>query len=339
MPKLTKAARAQLLAAGTPVITGPAEDYHPTIVDELTDADGEAMVELTDGNIEPAEDWITVPETPVVALGVYDSPTGGEPVEVEFVPPRPDLPKIDRSVKPATLIHGTKTPYLSGFCSGEHRNRASADQPGASPSHLEAAVALHSRCKGGVINGVHGQVIFCQCPGHDDERRCLICRQFIHPDWYDPEFRVCTDLEACADALHAEAVASSQTPLSRMIRQVKAAGARSESAEVTGGKRRATTTPREAKEKRQGRPCQCGCALITGGGLFRPGHDAKLKGVLKKAAAAGDVEAVTELVARSWPIAPESPQAIGQHIESEAAKQEYIATRVAARYINSGEQQ
>lgn len=35
-----------------------------------------------------------------------------------------------------------------------------------------------------------------------------------------------------------------------------------------------------AKLGAQPRPCACGCGEATGGGWFRPGHDARLKGLL-----------------------------------------------------------
>jgi len=359
MPKLTKAARAALLAAGaddtdpTFPVTGPTEDYHPPVVDEFVDADGEHMVELLDGNIEPAADWIqgeedeepadgsppgeepgevtdphviiVDPGPEVVGMEIYDAPEGGNLVE-DYTPPRPELPKLNRTVKPATLIHGTKNPYMSGFCLGEHRDQA--DSP--------AAQLMHSQCKGGVISGVHGQVILCQCPGHDGENRCIICRTVNTPETFDADFRVCLDQDACTDALHTQAIESSKTPLSRMIRQVKAQSRRgAETAEDVGGQPKAPRAPRAPREKREGRPCQCGCALITGGGLFRPGHDAKLKGILKKAAKDGDVAAYVEQLARGWsPVLPDVPLGSVEqtHLASEQAKQDYIETRVAARY-------
>lgn len=46
--------------------------------------------------------------------------------------------------------------------------------------------------------------------------------------------------------------------------------------------------------------CGCGCGARTGGGVFRPGHDAKLKSELFKRSKAGDEAATAELVKRNW---------------------------------------
>jgi hypothetical protein len=50
----------------------------------------------------------------------------------------------------------------------------------------------------------------------------------------------------------------------------------------------------------KGPDCQCGCGGQTKGGRFLPGHDAKLKGKLKRAARAGDRKAADELARRGW---------------------------------------
>lgn len=58
-----------------------------------------------------------------------------------------------------------------------------------------------------------------------------------------------------------------------------------------------------AKRKRQGRPCACGCAEVTGGGLFRPGHDARALGQLKRRVVAGELtaeQAQTEAESAGW---------------------------------------
>lgn len=368
MPKLTKAAREALRAAETET-TGPTADYHPGIVDEFTDADGEQMVELADGNIEPATDWVQDEstdyptdawssesiqrETVEEALendrcgicGSVDHFREDHPADEpeEYVPPRISLPKIDRSAKPVRHLTGSKEAlYVSGFCEEEHRLQ-SGQLTGASPE--EAANRLHGQCPGGTANGA-GVITICGCPGHDGENRCLICRTVNDPESFDSERRICLDVEACEDALNERAAQAAQTPLARMIREVK---------EVSRQARRESSVPRSnrsdsplgtmparrqsAKPDRQPRPCQCGCALLTGGGLFRPGHDAKLKGALKRAAAdaLGDLEeaehAMTELAARGWPtpIAP-AAQPIAEFLASEEMKQDYIAVRVAGRY-------
>lgn len=308
--------------------TGPQPDYHPPVVDEFVDADGERMVELLDGNIEPAEAWETLP-----------IPRHEEHIHLddEYTPPRPDYPQIDRSRKPIRHIDGTKNTvlYVSSFCTAEQRlTGALAEQTGTVDT--ARGDRCHTQCKGGFLSGA-GVVTICGCPGHDGENRCLVCTQAVDPDAYDRDFRVCTDVEACADALHQQAIEASQTPVSRMIREVTAESRRGS---AVGG-----STPRQVAgenrpERRQGRPCQCGCGLMTGGGLFRPGHDARLKSALKKAVEAGDHDAYLELVVRGWPtpagVEISVPPGV---VANEDSKQSYIATRVAARYENAEAQE
>ena len=62
---------------------------------------------------------------------------------------------------------------------------------------------------------------------------------------------------------------------------------------------------RKAQEKREakranGNSCECGCGGKTGGGRYLPGHDAKHKSALVKAALAGDQEATNLLEAKGW---------------------------------------
>jgi hypothetical protein len=52
-----------------------------------------------------------------------------------------------------------------------------------------------------------------------------------------------------------------------------------DTSERTSGPRRASSGPREG---RQPRPCLCSCGETTRGGRFKPGHDARLHGELKR---------------------------------------------------------
>lgn len=54
------------------------------------------------------------------------------------------------------------------------------------------------------------------------------------------------------------------------------------------------------KGNRSPRECDCGCGGMTKGGLFLPGHDAKLKSRLKRFARRGDGGAFDQLVERGW---------------------------------------
>lgn len=56
--------------------------------------------------------------------------------------------------------------------------------------------------------------------------------------------------------------------------------------------------PRKAKVVEM-HPCECGCKKMVAR-HFAPGHDARLKGVLRRAAAEGDAKAKAELRRRGW---------------------------------------
>jgi hypothetical protein len=61
-------------------------------------------------------------------------------------------------------------------------------------------------------------------------------------------------------------------------------------------------TPKAAKPKAQPHPCECGCGDLTktGKARFIPGHDAKLKSALIRAALEGDRVATQRLSKLGW---------------------------------------
>lgn len=59
------------------------------------------------------------------------------------------------------------------------------------------------------------------------------------------------------------------------------------------------------RANRPGRECECGCGETTGGGRFRPGHDARLKSQLLGESAKGSQPATDRLVALGWYTAAE----------------------------------
>lgn len=63
-----------------------------------------------------------------------------------------------------------------------------------------------------------------------------------------------------------------------------------------------TVTVQLPKAGRPAPVCECGCGERTGGGRFRPGHDAKLKSALLARSRDGDKAATDELIARAWPL-------------------------------------
>jgi hypothetical protein len=254
-------------------------------------------------------------------------PAEPDPELEAYVPPPPRLEPPDPKRKPVTRLHSIDAPWMSGFCANEAQlTGALADQ--AEPG---AAERIHARCPGAVTSG-NGTTTICGCPGHQGEHRCHICGHVSEGgEGFDLDRRRCTDIEACAERLHTAAIAAANTPLSRMLREVKASARRGESNDST------VPVSRAPSARRVGRPCQCGCAALTGGGIFRPGHDAKLKSVLQKAAAGGDLAAGDELVARHWPRPPGRVANVDTFTPEAAAA--YITKRVAERYENMGDQQ
>lgn len=268
-----------------------------------------------------AEDGSDQAELASALAAVVQAAPESEPEE-QYIPPPPVLHPPDLTKRPVTKINGGAHLWVSGFCQGE------AQITGVLAAQMDPGSQgrMHAKCPGAVTSG-NGTTTICGCPGHRDENRCHICGHANEGgEGYDADRRRCTDVEACADRLHAAAIASSNTPLGKMLREVRAASARPGAADPTSG------LPQAASARRVGRPCQCGCALVTGGGLFRPGHDAKLKSTLQKAATGGDRGAVRELVARHWPLPPSVDVEGGDILTGEEANQAYINDRVAARY-------
>ncbi len=77
----------------------------------------------------------------------------------------------------------------------------------------------------------------------------------------------------------------------------------------------------KAPRKINHKPCACGCGILTEGGDFRPGHDARLKGRLLAEARSGDSGARSQLIRRGW--------ATNERIDAQSAKAS--AADVAAR--------
>lgn len=151
-----------------------------------------------------------------------------------------------------------------------------------------------SRVSGWCRHNGHDNCIVCECACHKIggikiARRCGEC------GWRPAEFEARTGISAetgrCTnkDDCHTRVEAN---PTFQRYRDYQAHG---EQVRAERGEETAT---------RAGRPtagvCQCGCEGPTKGGKFQPGHDAKLKGRLRKAAQDGDEEAHAELVDRGW---------------------------------------
>lgn len=188
----------------------------------------------------------------------------------------------------------SKTTWSCGFCS----------------------VGRHARCPGAARN--LGKILRCGCGCVDG--RCLACGNRNHDElngW------ACADPQACADTIAARTAAN---PLreeleivrlmggearrlalhERLVRQiqadVKASGIDDEIGhDVAADLGRKPRKPRQPKTSRPtSGTCVCGCAGTTKGGRFQPGHDARLKSQLRKAASGGDHGAVQRLIELGW---------------------------------------
>jgi hypothetical protein len=85
------------------------------------------------------------------------------------------------------------------------------------------------------------------------------------------------------------------------------------------------------KAKAEPRECECGCGEMTNGGLFRPGHDAKLRSRLLKAIDAGDEDALAELIARPTLLHGATEADLRDRLGSETRKQDAQVARQVER--------
>lgn len=145
----------------------------------------------------------------------------------------------------------------------------------------------HSKCKG-VLLGGNGQVqSVCPCVCHKGQKRCSDCG--TEDSELNPATLRCVNRTHCAERIQAKLESSAKW---KMLQECVAAG-------------RAVAAQREPRVPSQARAregtCQH-CGEPTRGGIFLPGHDAKLKGSLRKAAlsSAADVDAMVEVIVRGW---------------------------------------
>lgn len=116
----------------------------------------------------------------------------------------------------------------------------------------------HDLCPGGILNGNGTEVYLCGCGEHELVVRCLDCNNKT-PGEVSRETWTCVDAEACQQKRDKrrreadEALFGGRTP-----------------AKVSEARERAPKAPAKPKTGK----CLC-CGETTGGGLFRPGHDAK----------------------------------------------------------------
>lgn len=95
---------------------------------------------------------------------------------------------------------------------------------------------------------------------------------------------------------------------------------------------------RPAGKVKDPRECSCGCGGMTGGGLFQPGHDAKLRSRLLSAIRAGDEAALTTLL-DDFPtlLHGADPQTIKDQLGSDIRKADAAVAREAEAQIKRDE--
>lgn len=172
----------------------------------------------------------------------------------------------------------------------------------------------HHQCPGAIRIPDTERIIVCKCCT-PKTGMCTTCGNRSEGDidlitWY------CLDRFACSARVQ---IRCEQSPLYRMLQDARLDGAakrrrqrldveriqagidptnedEADSFEVRGRKRSGTRPVRPKTGT-----CLC-CGEPTKGGKYRPGHDAKYKGKLQRAAAAGDQTAIAALTEHGWPL-------------------------------------
>lgn len=179
----------------------------------------------------------------------------------------------------------TKGLRITGFCD-EHDSPLSSE-----PTAEEIAASAHMHCRGAVRNGIDPKtravrLYICQCRCHNIAcPACLDCGQRPGPDQINPLTWTCIDGEACRTA---QAVKRENSPFHEYLvtsRRTITDVDLPEDGEVAPARTRARAQGKKARQPKPPatpRECICGCGGQTKGGRFIPGHDAKLKGRLRR---------------------------------------------------------
>lgn len=134
------------------------------------------------------------------------------------------------------------------------------------------ANGTHRFCPRAVANGDRAKIWPCACRvpecGGGSILRCLTCKH-EGPGEVSPAMWTCLDPEACQVRVDKRLAANPGYQQIKEFTMPKATAV-------------AKATPRQSKPKAEPRDCADGCGSKTGGGLFLPGHDAKLLSVKVK---------------------------------------------------------
>lgn len=190
----------------------------------------------------------------------------------------------------------------------------------------------HTNCRGSGPNG-SDSTWYCNCDCHVEQPTCRDCGQRGGEVTLEG---TCIDVEGCTTT---QSVRTASNPVHQQLRSI-IADAEQREAKVAARKASERAIRREqeaAQAQAEGRPvvvraprvkreaptpqcCHCGCGGMTKGGKFVAGHDAKLKGILVRAARqtppdngskpavrSDAIRAMAELIARDWPRKGVSP--------------------------------
>lgn len=198
--------------------------------------------------------------------------------------------------------------------------------------------ANHAACRGAIRQGRPPVVITCSCPNHEGEPpKCIDCGGV---GVVDSVTRTCTDVEGCLEAVRAK---QRDNPLHQMLQEAVVAGQATRAAKKAPAGSSTPRPPRangSAPRSKEGRCQHCGDP--TKGGLFAPGHDAKLKGQLAKVVEdvqgtrkADRVVAAAEMIARGWvkKALPDDLLADATAMVEKAKSPAEFAAKVAAKRI------
>lgn len=166
----------------------------------------------------------------------------------------------------------------------------------------------HQQCPGAIRIPATERVIICKCCV-PESGMCTTCGSRGVGE-IDPITWYCLDRYACSARVQQRC---EQSPLYQMLQDARLDGAAKRRRQRLEIARIQTELPTDEIDsfalRGNGRPrgparpksgaCLC-CGEPTKGGKFRPGHDAKYKGKLQRAALAGDQSAVTTLTEHGW---------------------------------------
>lgn len=144
----------------------------------------------------------------------------------------------------------------------------------------------HQMCRRSTRNG-NGSVVFCKCdhPFHAPHQagtpRCSECYNITEGE-VDKKTWLCVEADECNARVH-ERIKNDST-----IQMIEAVRAKARESQAADGHARAARRASSGEGRPTSGVCLC-CGEATGGGKFRPGHDARLVSRVAQEVADGKV--------------------------------------------------